>query len=168
MSAQLEVVVARLETLAVDAIVNAANRELAPGAGVDGAIRRAAGPALTEALNRHGPLPDSNVLITPGFALPARFVIHTAAPVWHGQATRDHKIAALAQCYRACLTAAHEASLHAIAFPALGTGIYGWPRDIACRIAIATTRASPHAPQRVLFCCFTEEDAAFYREALAA
>jgi len=165
MSAQLEVVVARLETLAVDAIVNAANRELEPGAGVDGAIRRAAGPGLTELLTRHGPLPDSNVLLTPGFALPAAFVIHTAAPIWHGAGTQDHKVAALAQCYRACLAVAHEASLHAIAFPALGTGIYGWPRDIACRIAIATTRAAPHAPQRVVFCCFTEEDAAFSRAA---
>jgi len=166
MGVELEVVVARLETLAVDAIVNAANHELAPGAGVDGAIRRAAGPGLTELLTRHGPLPDSNVLITPGFALPARFVIHTAAPIWHGLGTRDHKVAALAQCYRAALSAAHDASLHSLAFPALGTGIYGWPRDIACRVAIATTRAAPHAPQRVLFCCLTEEDAAFYRDAL--
>lgn len=166
MSAQLDVTIGRIETLAVDAIVNAANRELIAGAGVDGAIRRAAGPQLTQHLTRHGPLPLSNVLVTPGYALPARFVIHTAAPIWSQSGARDAKIAALAQCYRACLSAAAETGLHEIAFPALGTGIYGWPKDLACRIAVETTRAAPRAPGRIIFCCFTEDDAGIYRAEL--
>ncbi|MET0182618.1 MAG: macro domain-containing protein [Caulobacterales bacterium] len=168
MAALLEVLVARIETLDVDAIVNAANRGLIPGAGVDGAIRDAAGPQLTEHLNRHGPLPPSNVLVTPGYALPARFVIHTAAPMWDMPGARDAKIAGLAQCYRACLGAAADTGLHALAFPALGTGIYGWPKDLACRIAIETTRAATRAPHRVIFCCFTGEDAEIYRDELGA
>ncbi|MGE3143669.1 MAG: macro domain-containing protein [Hyphomonadaceae bacterium] len=166
MSAELQVIVARIEHLALDAIVNPANRELLPGGGADGAIRAAAGPALNDMLARHGPLPESGALLTPGFRLPARFIIHTAAPIWRAPGDEDEKIAALAHCYRACLDCAAEARLAALAFPALGTGIYGWPKELACRIAVETVRGAARAPARVVFCCFTDDDADIYRAEL--
>lgn len=162
----IDIVVGRIEALARDAIVNPANRELAPGGGADGAIRDAAGPELTALLNRHGPLGAKGALLTPGFALPARFVIHTAAPVWFGAGDRDEKIAGLAQCYSACLETAAEAGLRTIAFPALGTGIYGWPKQLACSIAVSMARANGEALD-VTFCCFTQADAAIYAAELS-
>jgi O-acetyl-ADP-ribose deacetylase (regulator of RNase III) len=153
-TARLEVVVARIETLALDAIVNAANTRLIGGAGVDGAIRRAAGPELGALLARQGGLGEGEALVTPGFALPACHVIHTVAPIYAAPGPRPEKLARLASCYRECLLAADRAGLAEIAFPALGAGAFGWPKPLARDIAV--------------FCCFVEEDADLYRAALGA
>lgn len=169
MSAPFEVVVGRIETLAVDAVVNAANRQLAPGSGVDGALREAAGPQLTQHTSR---LPGVNVgeaVITPGFKLPARFIIHTAAPIWTAPGPEGEKVNGLARCYTSTIKMAASRKFASIAFPCLGTGIYGWPRGFACAIAIAACeQALETAPsvKRVVFCCFTEADAAIYRAGL--
>jgi O-acetyl-ADP-ribose deacetylase len=164
---QLDVVVGRIERMAVDAIVNPANRELLPGGGADGAIRDAAGPELDALLATLGPLPEGGAIATPGFDLPARFVIHTAAPIWRVPGPEDHKQAVLAACYRASVTEAARVGAKSLAIPALGTGIYGWPFALATNIAIAAVRACAVAPSRVVFCCFTERDADIYRAALA-
>lgn len=163
----LEIVVDRIERLEVDAIVNPANRGLIPGAGADGAIRQAAGPALSVLLAQKAPLPARGALLTPGFDLPARYVIHTAAPVWDGPGGQDAKRRGLERCYRACLDVAAETDIESLAFPALGTGIFGWPKDIACAIAVRTVRAHKRAPARVIFCCLTAADANFYRAVLS-
>ncbi|NWG52415.1 MAG: macro domain-containing protein [Hydrogenophilaceae bacterium] len=171
MTARLEVVVARIETLALDAIVNAANTRLIGGAGVDGAIRRAAGPALNALLAQYGGLGEGQALLTPGFDLPARFIIHTVAPIYAAPGPRAEKLARLGSCYRECLLAADRAGLAEIAFPALGAGAYGWPKPLARDIAIETVvEQLPLAPTiaRVVFCCFIEEDARLYRDALGA
>lgn len=168
---QLDVIVGRIETLALDAIVNAANRELIGGAGVDGAIRRAAGPKLNALLATMGALEEGAALITPGFALPARHVIHTVAPIYHSPGAETEKIARLASCYRECLMAAAREGLESIAFPALGTGAFGWPKELGCEIAVETvTEQLAFAPgvARVVFCCFVEGDAALYRRQLSA
>jgi O-acetyl-ADP-ribose deacetylase (regulator of RNase III) len=166
MSADIEIIVGRLEQLQAEAIVNAANRALLPGGGVDGAIRRAAGPALNDLLAAHGGLAEGEALVTPGFALPAGRIIHTVAPIWFAPGDEAEKIARLTSCYRACLEAARALSLDVIAFPAIGTGAFGWPRDLGARIALAQARAWTAPPARIVFCCFTEDDAAIYRAAL--
>jgi len=170
MAAPFEILIARIESLDVDAIVNAANRELMAGAGVDGAIRAAAGPELTKLTNTMSPLGDGEARLTPGFALSARHIIHVAAPIWTLPGEKGAKVAGLARCYQACIEVAGQAGLAAIAFPCLGTGSFGWPRDFACAIAVAACEdALANAPslKRVVFCCFTEADAAPYRAALA-
>jgi O-acetyl-ADP-ribose deacetylase (regulator of RNase III) len=170
MAAPFEILVARIETLNVDAIVNAANRGLAPGAGVDGAIRAAAGAELTKLTNTMTPLGDAEARLTPGFNLSARHIIHVAAPVWTTPGEKGPKIAGLAACYQACVDVAAKAALNSIAFPCLGTGNFGWPRDFACAIAVAACEeALANAPSltRIVFCCFTEADATPYRAALA-
>lgn len=163
MASRLDIVVGRIERLALDAIVNPANQALVPGAGADGAIRAAAGPELDIFLATHGPLPASGALLSPGFRLPARHVIHTAAPVWFLDGEDTEKIRGLSNCYTACLDVAAEAKLTSIAFPCIGTGIFGWPKEIASEIAVTAVRAHPHPPARVVFCCFIEDDAWFYR-----
>ncbi len=163
-----EIVIGRIERLALDAIVNPANQALIPGGGADGAIRRAAGPDLDALLAKHGPLPQRGVLMTPGFRLPAKFILHVAAPIWEAPGGRDEKIAGLAHCYSASLNAAADARLASLAFPAIGTGIYGWPKALACAIAVSTVKNAPRAPARIVFCCFTREDADIYRAELGA
>jgi O-acetyl-ADP-ribose deacetylase (regulator of RNase III) len=163
----IEVQVARIERLAIDAIVNPANSALAPGAGADGAIRAGAGPELTRLLDTMDGLAEGAALATPGFRLPARWVIHTVAPRWHAPGSQEEKKATLRACYSSCLTTAAEIGAGAIAFPAIGTGIYGWPKDIACAIAVGVIRAHPAPISRVVFCCFTAEDAAIYEAAMA-
>ncbi|MBY0564690.1 MAG: macro domain-containing protein [Hyphomonadaceae bacterium] len=166
MDAPFEVIVGRIETLALDAIVNAANRQLAPGTGVDGAIRAAAGAELTEHTSKLAPLDDGGVVLTPGFALPARHIIHTAAPVW-SEGEEGAKVAGLARCYMGAIKLAHEHALASIAFPCLGTGNFGWPRGFACAIAIASCEQAlteAAGVTRVVFCCFTEADAELYRK----
>jgi len=167
MSPRLEVLVAPIETLAVDAVVNAANARLLPGAGVDGALRRAAGPALTHLTATLPPLPPGEAVITPGFNAPARFIIHTAAPVWNGGESGDAKCAMLAACYRSAILIADAEALRSLAFPCLGAGIYGWPRDSACEIALRVcASAETTTLERIVFCCFSEDDAAPYRQRL--
>ncbi len=170
MASPFEILVARIETLALDAVVNAANRDLAPGTGVDGALRASAGPELTKHTETLLPLDPGQAILTPGFNLPARFIIHTAAPVWTAPGLEGEKVADLAACYAACIALAQEHKLKSIAFPCLGTGNFGWPRGFACAIAIAACeQALPAAPsvERVVFCCFTATDAELYRRGLS-
>ena len=124
--------------LDVDAIVNAANRPLAPGGGVCGAIHRAAGPELARACAEAGPCETGDARITPGFALPARFVIHAVGPVWNGGSDGEEE--RLASAYRRSLELAHQNGLRSIAFPAISTGIYGFPLERATQIAVRTVR----------------------------
>lgn len=161
----LTVIQADITTLEVDAIVNAANSRLIPGGGVDGAINRAAGPDLARAMAAIGRCPTGEAVITPGFKLKARHVIHTVAPVY-----AQHKEAdvwrLLANCYRNSLALAAEHGVASIAFPSIGTGVYGIPIERASEVAIAAVRAAPPT-QHVTFCCFSAADAEIYDAALA-
>ena len=164
---RLELFEGDITTLGVDAIVNAANEALAPGGGVCGAIHRAAGPELAAACRRVGPCPTGEARITAGFALKARHVIHAVGPVWRGGAEGEAKL--LAGCYAAALELAAAHGLASIAFPAISTGIYGYPLGPATEIAVAAVRAglARHAGiRRVVFACFGAEVAAAYRAAL--
>ena len=162
----IEVVRADITTLAVDAIVNAANETLLGGGGVDGAIHRAAGPELLAACRALGGCPTGEARITPGFRLPARWVIHTVGPVWHG-GTR-HESERLAACYRNSFELALQHGLRSIAFPAISTGVYGYPKRKAATIAIAAMRE--YAPRfvRIIACCHSAEDLQIYRELLTS
>jgi O-acetyl-ADP-ribose deacetylase (regulator of RNase III) len=169
-SSRLVVVRADITTLDVDAIVNAANSRLIPGGGVDGAINKAAGPELAKAMAAIGRCPTGEAVITPGFKLAAQHVIHTVAPVFS-----QHKEAdvwrLLGNCYRNSLTLAAQHDVGAIAFPSLGTGVYGIPVEPAARVAIDIAVAhvvACEAPRRIVFCCFSDADAGHYRIALAA
>jgi O-acetyl-ADP-ribose deacetylase (regulator of RNase III) len=167
---RLAIVRADIATLEVDAIVNAANSRLIPGGGVDGAINKAAGPDLGHAMMAVGRCPTGEAVITPGFKLKARHVIHTVAPVY-AQHTEADVWRLLANCYRNSLALAAQHGVAAIAFPSLGTGVYGIP--IARAAGVAVDAALQHArgyelPSRIVFCCFSEGDTEHYRTALAA
>jgi len=136
---RVAVVQGDITSLSVDAIVNAANSSLLGGGGVDGAIHRAAGPQLVAICATLGGCPTGEAKITPGYHLPARHVIHTVGPVWRGGAQREEEL--LASCYRASLALAEQHGLKTIAFPAISTGIYGFPQPRAARIAAAEVRA---------------------------
>jgi O-acetyl-ADP-ribose deacetylase (regulator of RNase III) len=155
-----------ITTLDVDAIVNAANRALCGGGGVDGAIHDAAGPELVAACRPLGPCPTGEARITPGFRLPARWVIHTVGPVWDGGDRREAEL--LASCYRESLRLATEKGLTSVAFPAISTGAYRFPLRGACEIAARTVRAvlATHPGLAVTFCMFDGKGAAAMRAAL--
>ena len=169
MTDRIEIIDADITTLGVDAIVNAANEALAPGGGVCGAIHRAAGPELAAACVRIGGCPTGESRITPGFALKAKHVIHTVGPVWGG-GERGEGLQ-LASCYRTALRLAAEHDLASIAFPAISTGIYGFPPDRAALIAVRTVRETlPEVPsiERIVFCCFGPDSRGLHEAALAA
>ena len=169
----IEVIQGDITRLAVDAIVNAANEALSGGGGVDGAIHRAAGPELHEAcraipiVRPHVRCPTGEARITPGFALPARHVIHTVGPVWHGGDRGEPTL--LASVHRESLRLAAEHGVQTIAFPAISCGVFGYPPELAAPVAIAAIRAwlDAHAlPADVLLCCFSAETAALFRRAV--
>jgi O-acetyl-ADP-ribose deacetylase (regulator of RNase III) len=168
-SARLDIVVADITTLALDAIVNAANSRLKRGGGVDGAIHRAAGPELQVELDTLGGCPTGRAKITRGYRLPAKHIIHAVGPVWSGGDKDEDDL--LASCYRSALALAAEHRLQSLAFPAISTGIYGFPADRAARIAVGTVvselSADPRGIARVVFCCFAPESAEHHKNAFA-
>ncbi|GGI99737.1 macro domain-containing protein [Neoroseomonas lacus] len=165
----LRAIQADITTLPVDAIVNAANDRLLMGGGVCGAIFRAAGAgALAEACARVAPCPTGQARITPGFALPARYVIHTVGPVWQGGGAGEPAL--LAACYRASLALLRAAGGRSVAFPAISTGIFGYPADRATRIAVAAVRedVARHGDLDITFACFDQAMLDLYRKELAS
>jgi len=164
MNATLEVCQADITTLAVDAIVNAANSSLLGGGGVDGAIHRAAGAELLAECRQLGGCRTGEAKITQGYRLPARWVVHTVGPVWRGGQHGEAEL--LAAAYANSLRLAAEQGAQSIAFPCISTGIYGYPAKEAATIALNTVRDTlPQCPsiETVIFCCFSEEDAEIYR-----
>jgi O-acetyl-ADP-ribose deacetylase (regulator of RNase III) len=165
---QIEAIKVDITTLDTDVIVNAANSSLLGGGGVDGAIHAAAGPGLLRECSALGGCPTGEARLTAGHNLPARFVIHTVGPVWHGGAENEAEL--LAACYKNCLRLAAEKEVRSIAFPAISTGIFGYPADQAATIAVREVMAASDSDKntltRIIFCCFNDEALQIYRTLL--
>jgi O-acetyl-ADP-ribose deacetylase (regulator of RNase III) len=167
-ASRMRVVQGDITTLTVDAIVNAANAQLAPGGGVCGAIHRAAGPELAAACRQLGGCPTGDARITGGYRLRAKHVIHAVGPIWQGGGSGEDEL--LAGCYRRSLELAAANGLTSVAFPAISTGIYGFPPERAATIAVGTVAAFlAHTPGlEVTFCCFSQESAELHERAQTA
>lgn len=165
---KIELIKGDITKLKVDAIVNAANRSLLGGGGVDGAIHNAAGPGLLAECRTLGGCNTGEAKITSGYNLLAKFVIHTVGPVWHGGESSEKEM--LASCYRNCLKIAETDKLKTIAFPNISTGVYGFPKEPAARIAVDTVKQFEHAStniRKVMFVCFDDENYRIYQKILA-
>lgn len=162
----IEIICEDITTLAVDAIVNAANTSLLGGGGVDGAIHAAAGPLLLDFCRTLDGCRSGEAKLTPGFDLPARRIIHTVGPVWQGG--DRYEVPLLEACYRNSFELALQNEVRSIAFPAISTGVYGFPKDRAARIAVAAMLQYEDRFDRIIACCFSEADAELYRSVLAS
>jgi len=160
----IEIMVADITRLEIDVIVNAANRSLLGGGGVDGAIHRAAGPELLEYNRGLGGCETGEARISPGFNCPASWIIHTVGPVWQGGKQGEPEL--LMNCYRNSLQLALDRQLHSIAFPAISTGIYGYPKELAAGIAIKVIRQYESHFNWIIICCFSDEDKAVYESVI--
>ena len=161
----IEIVVGDITGLEVDAIVNAANASLMPGGGVDGAIHRAAGPKLARYTATLGGCGTGEAKIAPGFDLKARHVLLTAGPIWRGGGEDEEAL--LASCYRNCCRLAKQEGIRSLAFPAISTGVYGYPKAEAARVALEALSRHEADFDRLVCCCFSEQDAELYRKQIS-